>query len=145
MPPFLLTPVLGAFGPAAAPRDPVLQQGCGCGSVVLVDFESFLIPGFFEHRRRRMVKASKISLLFPILSDSSISSHQSHHILPSSIFHLPSRSYNIVFFIRPWLRSPLQQSALSILPLSSSHPYCHEHTFSAPDPLVDSNFKKFKI
>ena len=35
-----------------------------------------------------MVQASKISLLFPILTDSSISSRQSHHILPSShIFH----------------------------------------------------------
>ena len=32
-----LSPVLGAYGPAAARRDPVLQQGYG--SVILVDFE----------------------------------------------------------------------------------------------------------
>ena len=43
-----LSPVLGAFGPAAAPRNPVLQQGCG--SVVLVDFESFFKPNFFDNR-----------------------------------------------------------------------------------------------
>ena len=122
-----LSPVLGAFGPAAAPRDPVLQQGCG--RVILVDFGSFLTPDFLTIVKNNMMKASKISLLFPILSDSSIS------LLKAAIFfYLPSRSYDLHYSTMSSIPS-LHRSAMPILPRLSSHPYRH-----APDPLADPNF-----